>query len=168
MEKTLVLVKPDGVQRGLIGNILSRFENAGLKIVGMKMVWVDEEFAKRHYREDISERHGERVRKELIKYLKEGPVLAFVLEGIEAIKIVRKIVGNTPYPHEAQSGTIRGDYAHISKDYANNNAIMVRNLVHASGDKKDAELEIPLWFSESELWEYENIHDIFCLNKNKK
>jgi len=67
MEKTLVLVKPDGVQRGLIGNILSKFENAGLKIIGMKMVWVDEDFAKRHYREDIAERHGEKVRKELIE-----------------------------------------------------------------------------------------------------
>ena len=164
MERTLVLIKPDGVMRNLIGQVISRFENAGLKIIGMKMIWSDEEFAKRHYRQDIADRHGERVRNELIKYIKEGPVVAMVLEGVEAIKNTRKIVGST-YPHEAPVGTIRGDFAHISKDYANSNAIMIRNLIHASGDAKDAKIEIPLWFSDSELWEYKTIHDMICFTK---
>jgi len=164
MERTLVLVKPDGVQRGLSGEIIRRFENAGLKIVGMKMFWANEEFAKKHYREDIEKRHGKRVRDELVKYLKEGPVIALVLEGIEAIKVVRKIVGST-YPSESASGTIRGDYAHISKDYANSNEIMVRNLVHASGDKEDAEIEIPLWFKPEEMHSYKTVHDFISLVK---
>ncbi|MBS3084382.1 nucleoside-diphosphate kinase [Candidatus Pacearchaeota archaeon] len=171
MEKTLVLVKPDGVQRSLVGEIIKRFENTGLKIIGMKMIWANEEFARKHYREDLDikykdvlEKYGKDIRKELVKYLKEGPVIAFVLEGIEAIKIVRKIVGST-YPEESLPGTIRGDLAHISKNYANENNIMIRNLVHASGNKEDAQIEISVWFRPEELYSYETVHDIFVLKK---
>jgi len=163
-ERTLVLVKPDGVIRNLIGKIISRFEDAGLKIIGMKMQWVDEDFAKKHYREDIAQKHGERVRNDLIKYIKEGPVVVMVLEGVEAITIARKIVGST-YPSEAVPGTIRGDFAHISKDYANTNKIMVRNLIHASGNKEDAEIEIPLWFKEDEMHSYKTVHDIIAFDE---
>ena len=148
--------------RGIIGKIISRFENAGLKIIGMKMLWVDEDFAKRHYREDITQRHGERVRNELIKYLREGPVISIVLQGIDAIKVTRKIVGST-YPNESPAGTIRGDFAHISKDHANEKEIMVRNLIHASGNEDDAKMEISLWFSETELCSYKSFHDLICL-----
>ena len=171
MEKTLVLVKPDGVQRSLVGEIIKRFENTGLKITGMQMIWANEEFARKHYREDLDikykdvlEKYGKDIRKELVKYLKEGPVIAFVLEGIEAIKIVRKIVGST-YPEESLPGTIRGDLAHISKNYANENNIMIRNLVHASGNKEDAQIEISVWFRPEELYSYETVHDIFVLKK---
>lgn len=164
-EKTLVLIKPDGIIRNLAGKIIMRFEDAGLKIIGMKMVWVDEEFAKKHYREDIEKRHGKRVRDELIKYIKEGPVIAIVLEGADAINTTRKIVGTT-YPSESPAGTIRGDFAHISKDYANTNKIMVRNLIHASGDSADAKIEVPLWFNKKELHSYKTVHDIICFEEN--
>ena len=169
MERTLVLLKPDAVKRGLTGNIISRFENVGLKIIGMKMVWADEEFARKHYREELDERYkevekkfGRNVRNELVKYLKEGPIVAFVLEGIDAIKVTRKIVGST-YPNESAAGTIRGDFAHISKEYANTHNVMVRNLIHASGDVEDAAEEIPVWFSPKELHSYKTVHDIICL-----
>ncbi len=163
-ERTLVLIKPDGVIRSLVGKIISRFEDAGLKIIGMKMQWIDEDFAKKHYREDIAQKHGERVRNDLIKYIKEGPVIAMVFEGVEAINITRKIVGST-YPNEAVPGTIRGDFAHISKDYANTNQITVRNLIHASGNKEDAEIEIPLWFKEEELHSYKTVYDIIAFDE---
>jgi len=89
IERTFVMIKPDGVKRSLVGEILSRFEKVGLKVIGMKMTWVDEDFAKKHYTEDITIRRGEKVRNNLVTFLKEGPVIAFVLEGIEAIEIVR-------------------------------------------------------------------------------
>ena len=163
-ERTLVLIKPDGVVRNLAGKIIMRFEDAGLKIAGMKMVWADDEFAGRHYRKDIEEKHGKRVRDGLIKYIREGPVIAMVLEGVSAIAVVRKIVGST-YPSESLPGTIRGDFAHISKDYANSNEINVRNLIHASADEKDAKIEIPLWFSDKELHSYKTVHDIVCFEE---
>jgi len=162
-ERTLVLVKPDGVVRNLIGKIIMR-EDAGLRIMGMKMVWADEEFAKKHYRMDIEERHGKRVRDGLINYIKEGPVIALVLEGVDAIKVVRKLVGST-YPNESTPGTIRGDFSHISRDYANANEINVRNLIHASADEKDAEIEIPLWFGEKEMHSYKTVHDMVCFGE---
>ena len=172
MERTLVLIKPDGVQRSLSGEIIKRFENAGLKIAGIKMVWADEDFAEKHYREDLEikykdvlEKYGKDVRRELITYLREGPVIAIVLDGIEAIKVVRKIVGST-YPEESPAGTIRGDFAHISKNYANENNIMIRNIVHASGNKEDAEIEISVWFRPEELHSYKNVHDMICLRKD--
>jgi len=163
-EKTLILIKPDGIVRNLIGKIISRFEDAGLKIVGMKMVWVDENFAKKHYREEMAQRHGERIRNEAIKYIKEGPVIAMVLEGVDAIKVARKIVGST-YPNEAVPGTIRGDFAHVSKDYANSRGMPVRNLIHASGNEEDAKIEIPLWFKKEEMHSYKTVHDMVCFGE---
>ena len=113
LQRTLVLIKPDGVQRCLSGKIISRFEEAGFKIIGMKMQWVDEDFAKRHYTEDIAERRGEAVRNSLLQYIIEGPVIAFAIEGVNAIENVRKIVGGTE-PKSAPPGTIRGDFCHVS------------------------------------------------------
>ena len=156
IETTLVLVKPDGIKRGLVGEIISRFERVGLKIVGGKMVWVDEEFAKRHYTEDISKRHGEIIRKNLLKFIIEGPVLAMVLEGSSAISNVRKIIGDTE-PKKAAPGTIRGDFAHISYKYSDDKEITVKNLVHASANKEDAKHEINLWFKNEELHSYKTI-----------
>jgi len=163
-ERTLVLIKPDGLIRQLVGKIVSRFEDAGLKIIGMKQVWVDESFAGKHYKEDIAERHGERVRNGLIKYIKEGPVIAIALEGVDCIAVTRKIVGST-YPNESQPGTIRGDFAHISKDFANSKEVNVRNLIHASANKEDSKIEIPLWFSEEEMHTYKTVHDVICFEE---
>ncbi len=156
IEKTFVMIKPDGVQRQLVGKITERFENAGLKIIGLKMVWVDEEFALKHYTEDISKRRGEKVRNFLVEFVKEGPVVAFVLEGVNAIENVRKIVGDTE-PKKALPGTIRGDFCHVSYSYADSKDIAVRNIIHASGNKEDAEYEISLWFRPEELHSYRTV-----------
>ncbi len=160
MERTLVLIKPEGVQRHLVGKILNRFEDAGIKIIGMKQVWVDKEFAKKHYTEDIAERRGEKVREMLLDYITEGPVVAICFEGINVIENVRKIVGGTE-PKSAPPGTIRGDFAHVSFAYADANDLPVKNLIHASGNEEDAKHEVPLWFTEKELHSYRTIQDMF-------
>lgn len=157
LEKTLVLLKPDAVQRGLMGRIIQRFEDVGLKLVAAKLVWVDEKFAAKHYF-DVLERYGQRIFKSLSDYLTEGPVLAMVWEGVGAISMVRKLVGTT-YPFDSPPGTIRGDFSHISKDYANNNDRKVGNLIHASAKPEEAEHEINLWFSEQELHSYSVAHE---------
>ncbi len=166
-ERTLVLIKPDGVKRHLTGKIIARFEDAGLKIVGMKLIWADEEFARKHYGPELDERYkgveekfGRKVRTVLVEYLKQGPVVAIVLEGVDAINVVRKIVGST-YPNDSPAGTIRGDFAHISKDYANSNDVMVKNLIHASDTPENAKKEISLWFSENELYNHKTVLDFF-------
>jgi nucleoside-diphosphate kinase len=164
MERTLVLIKPDGIVRQVTGKIISRFEDAGLKMVGMKMVWVDENLAKKHYREDIAKKYGDKIRNSLIEYVREGPIIAIVLEGVDAIKVTRKIVGST-YPNESQPGTIRGDFAHISKHFANSEEMNVRNLIHASGDEDDAKIEVSLWFNEKEMHTYQTVHDMICFKK---
>jgi nucleoside-diphosphate kinase len=165
-EQTLILIKPDGVTRQLVGKVITRFEDSGLKIIGMKMQWIDEKFAGEHYRKDIEEKHGKRVRDGLIQYIKEGPIIALVLEGVDCINVSRKIVGST-YPNESQPGTIRGDFAHISKHFANSNEINVRNLIHASADDKDAIIEIPLWFKPKEMHTYKTVHDMICFDEQK-
>lgn len=162
IERTLVLIKPDGVQRSLVGRILQRFEDAGLKISGMKMVWADEEYAKRHYTDDISKRRGEHVRKYLLDFIKEGPIIAFVLEGVNAIENVRKMVGSTE-PKAALPGTIRGDFSHTSYAYCDDKKKVVKNLIHASSDAADAEREVAIWFAKHELHSYKTVHDIHIL-----
>ena len=160
MEKTLVLIKPEAVQRAIVGKIITRFEDAGLKIIGMKQVWADKEFAKKHYTKDIAKRHGEKIRNQLLDYIIEGPVIAFVLEGVNAIENVRKIVGGTE-PRTAPPGTIRGDFAHVSYAYADAKNIAVKNMIHASANEKDAKNEIKLWFKNNELHSYRTIQDFF-------
>ncbi|NIA03848.1 MAG: nucleoside-diphosphate kinase [Nitrospiraceae bacterium] len=155
IQRTLVLIKPDGVQRGLIGQIITRFENAGLKIIGMKLVQADKELSKKHY----IEHYGKDFYSGLEKYITEGPVVAMVLEGIDAIAVVRKIVGPTE-PKSAPPGTIRGDFSHISFDYADKSGKAVKNLIHASGNEEDAEREIKLWFNDDELYDYRTVHEI--------
>lgn len=162
IQRTLVLIKPDGVQRGLMGRILSRFEDAGFKVIGMKMVYADREFAKKHYTEDITVRRGEKVRNQLLDFLEIGPVLALCLEGVNAIENVRKMVGATE-PKSALPGTIRGDFAHVSYQYADAKDKVVKNLIHASSDEKDAEHEVKLWFNDKELHKYKTVHEIHIL-----
>jgi nucleoside-diphosphate kinase len=162
IERTLVLIKPDGVQRGLIGKIITRFEDVGLKIIGMKMKWADKEFAYKHYTEDLAKRRGEHVRKYMTEFLLSGPVVAVVLEGVHAIENVRKICGTTE-PKAALPGTIRGDFSHVSFEYCDNKKQVVKNIIHASADKKDAEYEVKLWFKPEELHAYKTVHDVHVL-----
>ena len=152
IQQTLILIKPDGIERGLIGEIIKRFAQRGLKIIGMKMVHVDKEFAGKHYKEAIAQKHGEHVRNYLTNYLSTNPVIAIAVQGINAIPTVRKIVGNT-YPGEADIGTIRGDFAHASKEYAKEKN-QGHNLIHASENEADAKEEMDLWFSKDELYNY--------------
>lgn len=132
VQKTLVLIKPDAVERNLCGKIIDAYETAGLKIVGLKMIKADEKIATEHYKEHIGRSYFE----ELIKYITRSPLVAIILEGEEAIITVRKINGNTK-PQLADEGTIR-------KRYGLNNT---ENSVHASDCSESAEREIAIWFS---------------------
>jgi len=154
IQKTLVLLKPDTVERGLCGEILHRLERAGLKIMGMKMVWMNKEFASKHYSAHVEKDFY----KSLEEYMISGPVLAIVLEGVEAVSIVRKMAGETE-PRKSLPGTIRGDFAVHSYAYADNKGISIKNLIHASGTPEEAENEVSLWFEENELHSYDVVHD---------
>lgn len=152
VERTLVLLKPDAVERGLAGRVLARFEDALLKVVAAKMVWMDEDLTRRHYF-DLEERYGPAVYNAMAEFMQSGPVIALVLEGVEAVACTRKLVGST-YPDQAAPGTIRGDFAHMSRLYANDRRIAVANLVHASGSLEEAAREIEVWFAKDEIHDY--------------
>lgn len=139
MERTLVIVKPDGVQRGLVGEIVGRMERRGLKIAAMKMVQVSRDLAEQHY----AVHKGKFFYEDLVKYITSCPVVAYVIEGHEAIKVVRAMVGSTR-PYEANPGTIRGDLAMMG----------LRNLIHASDAPETAAAEIALWFKPEEVCTY--------------
>lgn len=161
MERTLVLLKPDAVQRGLVGRVLNRFEDAGLKIIGMKMVQPDAAHYEHHYETigKVASRRGKEVMDVNLNFMMQGPVVAVALEGIEAVGLVRKMVGDTE-SKSAAPGTIRGDFSHISYSHANGKGVGMPNIVHASGDESDAKQEIPHWFSEQELFEYKTVHEL--------
>ena len=156
-ERTLVVLKPDAVARGLAGRIIQLFEYASLKIIGMKMREIDADFTRRHFF-DLEERLGPVVYNATAAFMQSGPVIAFVVEGEDAVATVRKIVGST-YPNEAQPGSIRGDFAHQSKAVAVSTGKAVANLVHASGKREEAEYEVGLWFDKTELFEYRSLAD---------
>lgn len=182
MEQTVVLIKPDGVKRGIVGNILSRFERIGIKIIAAKFIWVNKNVIAKHYKDDRKyhksvgvrtlenykkygldpkEKLGTRdpvgigklVRKWNMEFMASGPVFAFLLEAPGVIEIVRKIVGHT-YPAEAPPGTIRGDYSFESAYFSNSQGRTIRNLIHASGSKKEAVFEKKLWFKKGEIYTY--------------
>ncbi|MFH1030564.1 MAG: nucleoside-diphosphate kinase [bacterium] len=178
IEKTLVIIKGDGVQRGIAGEILSRFERVGLKFKAMKMVWPNENLVNRHYDANNTEwlenvgkkaikgyekrgvkiekdpmEIGLAVQKNLLKYFSAGPVIAMVLEGAHAVEMVRKLVGPTD-PFGAPPGTIRGDYSMDSFQMADEENRTIRNLIHASGSTEEAKKEIEIWFDPSELYNY--------------
>jgi nucleoside-diphosphate kinase len=144
MERTLVLVKPDGVQRGLIGDIIGRFERKGLKVVGLRLLTVSQEMAERHYAVHL----GKHFYAGLVEFITSGPVAAVALEGPDAIAVVRRLVGKT-MPNEAEPGTIRGDLG-ISG---------LRNLIHASDALDTADAELALWFGDGVLLGYERAVD---------
>jgi nucleoside-diphosphate kinase len=182
MEKTLVLLKPDAVQRGLVGEIISRFEKAGLKMLAAKMVTPSKDLANQHYpteRREFIEGMGKKsletyheagldpkselgtddpheiglkIQGWMVNFITSGPVMAVVLEGQNAIKQVRELAGHT-VPAKADPGTIRGDYSDDTPTIANKEKRPIMNLVHASGDKEEAEFEINLWFTPNEFSE---------------
>jgi nucleoside-diphosphate kinase len=140
MERTLVVIKPDGVQRGLIGPIMTRFEQRGFRILALRMLTVPRQMAESHY----AVHQGKFFYDDLVRYISSGPVVATVIEGVEAIKAVRLMVGSTR-PNEAAPGTIRGDYALTG----------LRNLIHASDAPETAASEIALWFPGGEVQDYQ-------------
>ncbi|MBI2023096.1 nucleoside-diphosphate kinase [Candidatus Giovannonibacteria bacterium] len=186
-ERTFVLVKPDGVMRGLVGEVLTRFEKRGLKIIALKMVWPTAEHINKHYpshdewfksvgsrtkeffdgkkinvnehfgTDDVVE-IGKQVKSWLADYLTAGPVVAMVIEGMHAISTVRKIVGHT-YPIEALPGTIRGDYSVDTPSAANVEKRVVKNIVHASGNQEESSHEIEHWFSPEEIHDYKRAEE---------
>lgn len=189
-ERTLVVIKPDGVQRGLIGEIIKRFENVGLKLVAMKMLVPEEAHIEEHYTLDPNWRKvtGEKTIESYIKkgltppstdpleitakilanlkkYLASGPVVAMVWEGAHAVKIIRKITGGTE-PLTSDVGTIRGDYVLDSYTMADTDTRAVRNLVHASGSPEEADAEIAHWFKPAELTDYRIIHEKILYDVN--
>ncbi len=150
LERTLVLLKPDALERGIAGEIITRFERVGAKIVGLKMLVSTKDAAHLHYSDDLANRRGEKVRKLMVEMITSGPIIAIVLEGIEIVEVARKMIGATE-PKIALSGTIRGDYAHVSFKHANEKGIGVFNLIHASGSRQEAKDEIRVWFKKEEL-----------------
>lgn len=150
LERTLVLLKPDAIDRGIIGEILTRFERVGAKMAGLKLLVSTKDAAEKHYTEDLARRRGEKIREMMIEMLTSGPITALVLEGIDIVEVVRKMVGATE-PKAALPGTIRGDYAHISYQYADKKGIGIFNLIHASSSPEEAEVEIAVWFKPEEL-----------------
>lgn len=169
MEKTLIILKPDAVKRGLSGEIISRFEKAGLKIIAAKMAAPDEAHYHHHY-ETISKlisRTSEDVYRRNADFMMSGPVIAMALEGVEAVGLVRKMVGATE-PKTAAPGTIRGDYAHMSIEHSNRQGGALPNLIHASGNAEEAEAEIRHWFAPEEIFDYETAHEHLTQNQKAK
>lgn len=162
IEKTLILFKPDALQRGVVGEILTRFERVGLKVVGTKMVRPDRDHWYKHYEEigKMVTRRGEETFNMTLEMMLGGPVIAMVLEGVEAVALVRKLVGATE-PKSALPGTIRGDFSHMSFQFADGAKKGIPNLIHASGDVEDAEQEIDYWFSDAELYDYDVLNEKF-------
>ncbi|BDU50222.1 nucleoside-diphosphate kinase [Haliovirga abyssi] len=139
MEKSFVMVKPDGVQRELVGEIIGRFEKKGVKVIGLKLMVISEELARKHY----AVHEGKSFFEELIKFITSGPVVAMVMEGEGVIGVIRKMVGATK-PGDADPGTIRGDFVLDAG----------QNIIHASDSKENAEREIDLFFAKEEIIEY--------------
>ncbi|CAN5163828.1 nucleoside-diphosphate kinase [soil metagenome] len=189
MEQTFIIFKPDAVSRGLVGQILTRFERVGLKIVGMKMMMVTREQADKHYpssREDFikgmggktlenyenlgmdaekefgtkdAKEIGLKIREWLVDMITESPVITMVLEGPHSVELVRKMVGHT-LPLASAPGTIRGDYSYDSSYLANNGRRPIKNLLHASGNVEEAKFEVDLWYKKEELMTYSRVEEV--------
>jgi nucleoside-diphosphate kinase len=181
-EKTLILIKPDGVQRALVGEILKRIETTGLKLIAMKMVYASKELAGMHYAEDdawltsVGEKAtaaakergdkvketplqiGQRIRTQLMDYISMSPSVAVVIEGHNAVATIRKLVGPTA-PEHAAPGTIRGDFSHETYVMADKQERPIQNLIHASGSPDEAEREIKVWFNDEELHAYMRVDE---------
>jgi len=157
IEKTFVMIKPDGVQRGVIGELITRFERVGLKLVAMKFIHIDRNFSKKHYSDHVSKGFYPGLENMIVS----GPVVAMIWEGAKAIELVRKMVGSTE-PAKAPPGTIRGDYAHMNYARADGKGVALPNLIHASDSPEGAIKEISLWFSEKEIYDkYDTVYSKF-------
>ncbi|KAK5642909.1 hypothetical protein RI129_009076 [Pyrocoelia pectoralis] len=146
-ERTFIMIKPDGVQRTLVGKIIKRFESKGLKLVGIKLIWEKEEMFAKHYA-DLA---GRKFFSALVKYMSRGPVVPMVWEGLHAVEIGRVILGQT-CSEECAPGTIRGDFS----IQGNRNHPMGRNVVHGSDSVESAKREIDLWFAKNEIVEWKS------------
>ena len=190
IEKTLILIKPDAVQRGLIGEIIKRFEQTGLKIIAMKMVYASKELAGQHYADDeewlksVGEKtlkayekrgiklkrtvleHGKLVRQQLMEFISMSPVIALVIEGHNAVEHVRKLCGPTA-PADSPPGTIRGDFSFETYKMADDLARPIQNLIHSSGTVKEAEREIKVWFKKEDLHAWKRIDEDLLYRKGK-
>lgn len=188
-EKTFVIVKPDGVQRALMGEILGRFEKTGLKVVGVKFVVPTENQCWEHYNKDeawflekgariIKNRkdagmpvekeaveYGKGIIQQLVDFMTSGPVLAIVIEGNKSVDVVKKIVGATE-PSTSDVGTIRGDLTVDSYDLAGVDERAVRNLIHCSDKPEEAEREIKIWFNENEIINYRLVQEQILYDVN--
>jgi len=189
-EKTLVVIKPDGVQRSLIGEIIKRYERVGLKLIAMKMITVEGDFIEKHYTLDPEWRRitGEKTIKgyldkgltppsndpleitgvllgKLKKYMTSGPVVVMVWQGAHAVALVRKLTGGTE-PLTSDVGTIRGDFVLDSYQMTDGDNRSIRNLVHASGSVAEAAQEIPHWFKEDEIIKYNHIQEKILYDVN--
>lgn len=160
VERTLVLLKPDAVARGLAGRIITRFEDAALKIVGVKMKHMDADFMRKHYF-DLEERAGSEIYNCTASFMQSAPVIALALQGVDAVTKVRKIIGAT-FPDQAAPGTVRGDFAHQSRPSSEVSGKAIMNLVHASGNSEEAKYEVELWFGTDEQFEYETLAEKFA------
>jgi nucleoside-diphosphate kinase len=160
VERTLVLLKPDAVARGLAGRIIARFEDAALKIVGVKMRHLDPDFTRKHYF-DLEERAGSEIYNTTATFMQSAPVIALALQGVDAVAKVRSIIGPT-FPDKAGPGTVRGDFAHQTKASSEVSGKAIMNLVHASGNSEEAKYEVELWFSDAEQFEYETLAEKFA------
>ncbi len=150
MEKSFVLVKPDGVQRSLTGEVINRFERKGLQLTGLKMIQISPELAAKHY----GEHQGKPFYNDLINFITSGPVVAMVWQGLNAVTVIRNMMGKTN-PAEAASGTIRGDFA----------LFMGNNVVHGSDSTESAQREISLFFAPQELVSYTRSSDVWIYGK---
>ena len=189
-ERTLVLIKPDGIQRSLIGEIVKRYERIGLKLVGLKMLVITPDFVEQHYTLDPAWRQktGEKtiasygkkgleppskdpleisakILENLKKYIAAGPVVVMVWQGAHAVEIVRKVTGGTE-PLASDVGTIRGDFVLDSYQMSDSDNRSVRNLIHASGSNEEAEKEIAHWFKEEELLKYNVVQEKILYDVN--
>ncbi len=190
LERTLVLLKPDALQRSLIGEITKRYERLGLKLIGLKLVKPSIELVEKHYKldpewvaltgkkflehakekgkktfTDDPVKMGEKILHRLSKYMTSGPIIAMVWQGLHVIPIVRKITGSTE-PLNSDVGTIRGDFVLDSYEFSDAEDRSIRNLVHASSSATDAEKEIALWFKESELINYKLVQEKILYDVN--
>ncbi len=150
IEKTFVMVKPDGVQRGLVGRIVQRFEDRGVKVVAMKMMRIPRELAERHYAEHI----GKVFYEPLLSYIVSGPVVCMVLEGENCVAAARAMMGKTN-PQDASPGTIRGDFSQVTG----------RNIIHGSDSPESAKREIKLFFNDYELQKYDQADEAWLFEK---
>jgi len=165
LQRSLILLKPDTLDRGVVGEIITRFEKRGIKIVGLKMLVSEKDTAEKHYTEDLARRRGEKIRKVMIAMITSGPIIAAVLEGVDIIEVVRQMIGATE-PKSAPSGTIRGDYAHISYKHADERGIGIFNLIHASDSPESAQAEINIWFKPEELINHDPGYTKYALGRN--